>query len=81
MEEECNLIQNFDSCDEFEIMAVEEDLTSIAEIEKYIDKRVLANVYEEGNDEKKAMIESLKLLRKLRFEGIQNLIKLKHWRP
>ena len=28
-EEECNLIQSFDSCDDFEIIAVEEDLTSI----------------------------------------------------
>ena len=54
-EEECNLIQNFDSCDEFEIMAVEEDFTSIAEIEKYINKRVLTNVSEEGNDGKKVL--------------------------
>ena len=77
-EEECNLIQRFDSCDEFEIMAVEEDLTSIAEIEKYINKRVLANVYEEGNDEKKTMIAKSETIGKLRFEGIQNLIKLKH---
>ena len=48
-EEECNFIQTFDSCDEFEIMTVEEDFTSISDIEKYINKRVLENVH---NDEK-----------------------------
>ena len=48
-EEECNLIQTFDSCDEFEIMTVEEDFTSITNIEKYINKRVLENVH---NNEK-----------------------------
>ena len=48
-EEECKLIQTFDSCDEFEIMTVEEDFTSISNIEKYINKRVLENVH---NDEK-----------------------------
>ena len=57
LEEECNLIQNFDSCDEFEIMAVEEDFTSITKIEKYINKRVLANVSEEKNNEKKVLTE------------------------
>ena len=46
-------------------MAVEEDLTSIAEIEKYINKRVLANVYEEGNDEKKAMIAKSETIEKV----------------
>ena len=64
-EEECNLIKNFDSCNEFEIMAVEEDFTSIAEIEKYINKRVLANVYQEGNDGKKAMTAKSETIEKI----------------
>ena len=54
-EKESNLIQNFHSCDEFEIMAVEENSTSVAAIEKYINKRVLTNGYAEGNDEKNVM--------------------------
>ena len=64
-EEKCNLIQNFDSFDEFEIMAVEEDFTSIAEIEKYIIKRVLGNAYEEGNDEKKVMTAKSEKIEKI----------------
>ena len=65
LEEECNLLQNFVSCDEFEIMAVEEDLTSVALIEKYINKRVLANVYAEGNDEEKVMIAKSESVEKI----------------
>ena len=65
LEEECNLIQNFDSCDELEIMAVEEDFTSIAEIEKYINKRVLTNVSEEGNDGKKVLTAKFDTIEKI----------------
>ena len=28
-DEECNLIQSFDSCDEFEIMAIESEISSM----------------------------------------------------
>ena len=55
-EEESNLIQNFDSCEEFETVAVEEDLTSIAAIEQYINKRVITNVQAEGNGGQKETI-------------------------
>ena len=33
-DDECNPIQNFDSCDDFEIMLFERDFTSIDQIEK-----------------------------------------------
>ena len=35
-DEECNLIQSFDSCEEFEIMAIESELSSMEEIDEYI---------------------------------------------
>ena len=35
-EEECNLIRCFDSCDDFEIMVVEEDIMSVEQIEDHI---------------------------------------------
>ena len=35
-DEECNLIQSFDSCEEFEIMAIESELSSMEEIYEYI---------------------------------------------
>ena len=42
-EEECSLIQNFDSCEEFEILSVENDLKSIKAVEQYINNRVITN--------------------------------------
>ncbi|XP_063716596.1 uncharacterized protein LOC134844031 [Symsagittifera roscoffensis] len=33
-DEECNLIQSFDSCDEFEIMAIESELSSLEQIDE-----------------------------------------------
>ena len=42
-QEKCNLTQNFDSCEEFEIMSVEDDIKSIVAIEQYINNRVLTN--------------------------------------
>ena len=35
-DEECNLIQSFDSCEEFEIVAIESELSSMEEIDEYI---------------------------------------------
>ena len=56
-EKKCNLIQTFESCDDFEIMAVEEDLTSVENIEKYINRRVLANVFDEKNIQRESLTE------------------------
>ena len=46
-------------------MAEEEDLTSVAAIEKYINKRVLVNVNAEGNDDKKVMIAKTETIEKV----------------
>ena len=35
-DEECNLIQSFDSCDEFEVMAIESEISSMEQIDEYI---------------------------------------------
>ena len=84
-EEECNLKQNFDSCDEFEIMAVEEDFTSIAKIEKYISNRVLAILSEAKNNEKKALTEKFDTIEKIeirrnpkshQFKALKALVKI-----
>ena len=37
-DQECNLIQSFDSCDEFEIMAVESEISLMEQIDEYIKK-------------------------------------------
>ena len=39
-DEECNMIQSFDSGDEFEIMSIESNTTSIAQIDEYIRNKV-----------------------------------------
>ena len=38
-DEECNLIQSFDSCDEFEIMAIEPETSSMDQIDEYIKQK------------------------------------------
>ena len=35
-DEECNLIQSFDSCDEFEVMETESEISSMEQIDEYI---------------------------------------------
>ena len=68
-EEECNLIQNFDFYDEFEIMALEEDFTSIENVRKFIKKRlsanVSANVSEKKNNEMKVSTEKFDNIEKI----------------
>ena len=64
-EEECNLIQTFDSCDNFEIMAVEEDLTSVENIEKYINRRVLANIFEDKNFQRESLTKKYDNIEKI----------------
>ena len=42
-EEECNLIQTFDSCEEFEVMAIEQKDNKIEMIDRYIEEKVREN--------------------------------------
>ena len=42
-EEECNLIQTFDSCEELEVMAVEQKDSEIEMINRYIDEKMKEN--------------------------------------
>ena len=42
-EEECNLIQTFDSCEEFEVMAIEQKDSQIEMINRYIEEKVKEN--------------------------------------
>ena len=46
-------------------MAVEEDLTSVAAIEHYINKQVLAKVYAEANGEEKEKIAKSEIVEKI----------------
>ena len=50
-EEECNLIQTFDSCEEFEVMANEQNKSQREMINRYIKEKVKVNrVSETGNN-------------------------------
>ena len=39
-DEEGNVIQSFDSCDDFEFLSIKYDFISIAQIEKYVENRI-----------------------------------------
>ena len=43
--EECNLIQSFNSCDEFEIKSIETAYMSVEQTEDYIENRLEAKEY------------------------------------
>ena len=60
-DEECNLIQSFDSCDEFEIMAIESELSSLEQIDEYIKQKDLQKVDIRRNT-RSQQIKSLKAL-------------------
>ena len=54
-EEECNLIQTFDSCEEFEVRAIERNNSQRGMINRYIKKKVKVNrVSETGNNKLEA---------------------------
>ena len=74
-EEECNLIQNFDSCEEFEIMSVENDLKSIVADEQFINNRVITNNQTAGICGQQWSNEKSKKVEKIEVPGIRNLTK------
>ena len=68
--EECNLIQSFDSCDEFEIMAIESELSSLEQIDEYIKQQ--ANRKKERRDSGKD-IKKVDIRRNTRSQQIRSL--------
>ena len=60
-DEECNLIQSFDSCDEFEITAIESEISSMEQIDEYIKQQ---------SNRKLEIRDSSKTYRRLIFAGI-----------
>ena len=69
-DEECNLIQSFDSCDEFEIMAIESELSSLEQIDEYIKQQ--ANRKQETRDSGKD-IQKVDIRRNTRSQQIRSL--------
>ena len=69
-DEECNLIQSFDSCDEFEIMAIESELSSLVQIDEYIKQQ--ANRKQETRDSGKD-IQKIDIRRNTRSQQIRSL--------
>ena len=69
-DEECNLIQSFDSREEFEIMAIESELSSMEEIDEYIKQQSNRN-----RDIKKSSkdIEKVDIRRNTRSKQIRSL--------
>ena len=69
-DEECNLIQSFDLCDEFEIMAIEAELSSLEQIDEYIKQQ--ANRKQERRDSGKD-IQKVDIRRNTRSQQIRSL--------
>ena len=77
-DEECNLIQSFDSCDEFEIMAVDSEISSMEQIDEYIKKQSKRKL-EIGDSSKN--VQKVDIRRNPRSQQIRSLnalVKIDH---
>ena len=69
-DEECNLIQSFESCEEFEIMSVESELSSLEEIDEYIKRQSNKN---KETDKHRKDVQKVDIRRNTRSKQIRSL--------
>ena len=69
-DEECNLIQSFESCEEFEIMSVESELSSLEEIDEYIKQQSNKN---KETDKYRKDVQKVDIRRNTRSKQIRSL--------
>ena len=77
-DEECNLIQSFDSCDEFEIMAIESEISSMEQIDEYI-KQQSNRKLEIGDSSKDIQkVDNHRNLRSQQIRSLKALVRINH---
>ena len=69
-DEECNLIQSFELCEEFEIMSVESELSSLEEIDEYIKQQSNKN---KETDKYRKDVQKVDIRRNTRSKQIRSL--------
>ena len=72
-EEECNLIQTFVSCEEFEVMVIEQKDRQIEMINRYIDEKMKENSGGNG-------VNKLETKKRLTYGKIHHREGWSHWR-
>ena len=77
-DEESNLIQSFDSCDEFEIMAIESELSSLEQIDEYIKQQAIRKqeTRDSGKDIQKVDIR--RNTRSQQIRSLKTLVRIDH---
>ena len=65
-EEKCNLIQTFDSCEQFEVMAIEQNDSQREMVNRYIEEKV------KGNRVSETGIKETRNEKKMTFREIQH---------
>ena len=75
-EEECNLIQTFDSCEEFEVMAIEQNNRQREIINRYIKEKVKVNRVSETGNNKLEEIDIRRDSTSERMKSLKALIRI-----
>ena len=77
-DEECNLIQSFDSCEEFEIMAIELELSSMEEIDEYINQQSNRNRDIKKSSKDIQKVDIRRNTRSKQIRSIKALVRIDH---
>ena len=77
-DEECNLIQSFESCEEFEIMSVESELSSLEKIDEYIKQQSNKNKETEKYRKDVQKVDIRRNTRSKQIRSLKALVRIDH---
>ena len=77
-DEECNLIHYFDSCDEFEIMAIESEISSMIQIDEYIKQQSNRKVKIGDSSKDIQKVDIRRNPRSQQIKSLKALIRIDH---
>ena len=77
-DEECNLIQSFDSCEEFENMAIESELSSMEEIDEYMKQQSNRNQDVKKSSKDIQKVDIRRNTRSKQIRSLKALVRIDH---
>ena len=75
---ECNLIQSFYSCDEFEIMAIESEISSMEQIDEYIKQQANRNLKIGDSSKDIQKVDIRRNPRSQQIKSLKSLVRIDH---
>ena len=77
-DEECNLIQSFDSCGEFEIMALESEISSMEQIDEYIKQQANRKLKIGDSSKDIQKVDIRRNSRSQQIKSLKTLVRIDH---